>query len=127
MAGSSWRWIARTFAIIAWLLLLAPAASPASGPSNDDCLACHSDKTLTTKRGSRSVSLFVDGKKFSSSVHNALSCTSCHATLEGKDLPHESPVARVECLAPHCVDCHGNHDIVPVHDPRSAVAPLKVP
>ena len=152
MASSSWHWTNRTIAITAWLLLLGPAASPASGPSNDDCLACHSDKSLTTKRGSRTVSLFVDGKKFSSSVHNALSCTSCHAALEGKDLPHESPVARVECgtchsdeekqhshslhgkaiargdgLAPRCVDCHGNHDIVPVHDPRSPVAPLKVP
>ncbi len=152
MAGSNWRWAKRVAAVSAWLLLLGPAASPASGPSNDDCLACHSDKSLTTKRGSRTVSLFVDGKKFSSSVHNALSCTSCHAALEGKDLPHETPVARVDCgtchsdeqkqhshslhgkaiargdsLAPRCVDCHGNHDIVPVHDPRSAVAPLKVP
>jgi hypothetical protein len=152
MGGGSWRWAKRTIAITAWLLLLGPAASPAAGPSNDDCLACHSDKTLTTKHGSRTVSLFVDGKKFSSSVHNALSCTSCHAALEGKDLPHETPVARVDCgtchsdeqkqhsrslhgkaiargdnLAPHCVDCHGNHDIVPVQDPRSAVAPLKVP
>ncbi|MGO9088841.1 MAG: hypothetical protein ACLQBK_26860 [Candidatus Sulfotelmatobacter sp.] len=129
------------------------AAAPIpQGPSTDDCLACHSDKTLTTKRGGRTVSLFVDGKKFSSSVHGSLSCTSCHADLEGKDLPHSTPLARVECgtchsdeqkqhshslhgraiargdtLAPHCVDCHGNHDILPVKDRNSAVAPLKVP
>jgi hypothetical protein len=121
-------------------------------PSTDDCLACHGDKTLTTKRGNQTVSLFVDGKKFASSVHGSFPCTACHADLEGKDLPHSTPLARVQCgtchseeqkqhshslhgkaiargdtLAPHCVDCHGNHDIVPVHDPRSAVAPLKVP
>jgi hypothetical protein len=152
MAARGWRWAKRAVAVTAWLLLLRPVASPAAGPANDDCLACHSDKTLATKRGSRTVSLFVDGKKFSSSVHNALSCTSCHADLEGKDLPHSTPLAPVQCgnchsdeqkqhshslhgkaiargdnLAPHCVDCHGNHDILPVHDARSAVAPLKVP
>jgi len=132
--------------------ILRAAATAPQGPTTDDCLACHSDKTLTTKRGNRTVSLFVDGKRFSSSVHGSLACTSCHADLDGKDLPHSTPLARVECgtchsdeqklhshslhgraiargdtLAPHCVDCHGNHDIVPVKDPRSAVAPLKVP
>ena len=131
---------------------LPSAAHPAQGPSTDDCLACHSDKTLTTKRGARTVSLFVDGKKFSSSVHGSLVCTNCHADLEGKDLPHSTPLARVDCgschsdeqkqhshslhgraiargdtLAPHCVDCHGNHDIVPVKDRHSAVAPLQIP
>jgi uncharacterized protein with PIN domain len=138
----------------AGLLLLGFAAGTtwAAEASNDDCLACHGDKTMTTKRGGRTVSLFVDAKRFASSVHAPLSCTSCHASLEGKDLPHEPGVAPVQCgtchtdeqkqhanslhgraiargdkLAPHCVDCHGNHDILPVKDPRSAVAPLKIP
>ncbi|MFI5113386.1 MAG: hypothetical protein ACHP9S_11195 [Terriglobales bacterium] len=152
MASSAARAIAKSLAwALLFLLFSAAAASPAD-ISNDDCLACHSDKSMTAKRGTRTVSLFVDGKKFSGSVHSALSCTSCHADLEGKDLPHSTPLARVQCgachsdeqkqhanslhgkaiargdpLAPHCVDCHGNHDIVPVKDPRSAVAPLKVP
>ena len=30
-------------------------------------------------------------------------------------------------LAPRCVTCHGNHDILPVKDPRSSVAAMKVP
>ncbi len=134
------------------LLFAGSGAARAADASNDDCLACHSDKTMTTKRGARTVALFVDGKKFASSVHAALSCTSCHADLAGKDLPHEPGVAPVQCgtchsdeqkqhaaslhgraiargdpLAPHCVDCHGNHDILPVKDKRSAVAPLNVP
>ncbi len=120
--------------------------------SNDDCLACHGDKSMTTKRGGRTVSLYVDQKKFAGSVHASLDCTSCHAALQGTELPHSTPVAKVNCatchgdegqqlakslhgraaahgdvLAPTCVNCHGNHDIVPVKDPRSAVAPLKVP
>jgi uncharacterized protein with PIN domain len=144
------RWTAKRLVWSGLLVLL--AGGIARGASNDDCLACHGDRTMTTKRGGRTVSLFVDGKKFAGSVHAAFSCTNCHADLEGKDLPHDAPLARVQCgachadeqkqhaaslhgkaiargdpLAPHCVDCHGNHDILPVKDPRSAVAPLKVP
>src|SRR5271166_144983 len=116
-----------------------------------ECLACHGDKSMSTTRAGKTVSLYVDGKKFATSVHAGFGCTGCHADLAGKDLPHEKP-ARVQCgtchsteqkqharslhgkaiargdaLAPHCVDCHGNHDIFPVKDPRSAVAPLRVP
>ena len=140
--------------LLASLVAKLPTASAkanAAPDQNDTCLACHGDKTMTTKRGTRTVSLFVDSKKFATSVHTALSCTSCHADLEGKDLPHDKP-AKVNCgtchsdefelhkkslhgkaiakgntLAPRCVDCHGNHEIVPVKDPRSAVAPMRIP
>ena len=130
----------------------ARGARPSPDQPGEECLACHGDKSMSTTRAGKTVSLFVDPKKFSSSVHGALGCTGCHADLEGKELPHGTPVAPVKCgtchsteqeqharslhgkaiahgdtLAPHCVDCHGNHDIVPVKDPRSAVAPLKVP
>ena len=30
---------------------------------NDECLGCHEDKTLTTQRGKKTVSLFVNAKK----------------------------------------------------------------
>jgi len=116
-----------------------------------ECLACHGDRSTTTTRAGKTVSLYVDGKKFATSIHASFGCTGCHADLEGKDFPHPTP-ARVQCgtchtaeqeqyarslhgkaiargdaLAPRCVNCHGNHDIVPVKDARSAVAPLKVP
>ncbi len=145
----------------AWLLpalllmviaLLPPRCWAGQGPTSDDCLACHSDKSLNTKRGGRTVSLFVDQKKFAGSIHGSLQCTSCHADLDGKELPHSTPLAKVNCgschseeaqllakslhgkaasrgdaLAPRCVNCHGNHDILPVKDPRSSVAAMKVP
>ena len=132
------------------LLLL--AGGVAGAQENADCLACHGDKDLTTSRGGRRVSLFVGAKAFASSIHGGLSCTSCHADLEGKELPHSERLAPVECgschddeqkrhtrslhgkaiargdpLAPRCKDCHGHHDIVATADPRSAVAPLRVP
>src|SRR5690349_8033194 len=95
----------RAAARLAWvglvLLWVATGSAPAADVSNDDCLACHSDKTMTTRRGGRTVSLFVDNKKFSGSVHGALSCTNCHADLQGKDLPHEPGVAPVQCGACH--------------------------
>ncbi len=134
------------------LIFLASSAWAADAHANADCLACHDDKGLTTQRGAKTVSLYVDGKKFASSIHSSLSCTSCHADLEGKELPHGTPVAKVNCgachsaeaeqhakslhgkaaargdpLAPRCVNCHGNHDILPVKDRRSPVAPLNVP
>jgi uncharacterized protein with PIN domain len=137
-------------AAVLGLLSAGWGAAPAAGDS-DTCLACHSDKTLTTKHGKQTVSLFVDGKRFANSVHAALTCTGCHADLEGKDIPHPPP-AKVDCgtchsdeakqhakslhgkalargdsLAPRCYSCHGNHDIVHVKDKNSPVAPLRVP
>ena len=136
----------------ALLTVIFPPPSSAQESADDTCFACHSDRSMTTERRGRTISLFVDGKKFSGSVHAALGCTACHADLAGKEMPHEAPLAKVNCgtchtneeeqhakslhgrairrkdpLAPNCVDCHGNHDIVPVKDPRSAVAPLRVP
>jgi len=128
------------------------AARPETDQPGAECLACHGDKDMSTTQAGKTVSLHVDGKKFASSVHGSLGCTGCHADLEGKELPHGTPVAPVNCgtchpteqeqharslhgraiahgdpLAPRCVNCHGNHDILPVKDPQSAVAALKVP
>ncbi len=135
----------------AFSLLFAAWPARAADQPGAECLACHGDKSMSTTRAGKTVSLYVDGKKFAISVHGSLGCTGCHADLEGKDFPHEKPapvkcgtchsteqeqharslhgkaVARGDPLAPRCVNCHGNHDIVPVKDPRSAVAPMKVP
>jgi len=127
------------------------AAPRAADQPGAECLACHGERSMTTTRAGKTVSLYVDVKKFATSVHGSFGCTGCHADLEGKELPHGTP-ARVKCgtchateeglyarslhgkavargdpLAPRCVNCHGNHDIVPVKDPRSALAPLKIP
>ncbi len=129
----------------------AKAAAKTDDAPGAECLACHGDKSMTTTRAGKTVPLYIDGKKFAASVHAGFGCTGCHADLEGKDFPHDTPapvkcgtchdseqqqharslhgraIARGDALAPRCVNCHGNHDIVPVRDPRSAVAPLKIP
>src|SRR5690348_6713669 len=76
---------------VALLCIPATAKSKAADDGNDTCLACHGDKTMTTKRAGRTVSLFVDSKRFGGSVHSSLNCTACHADLEGKDFPHPTP------------------------------------
>ncbi len=40
---------------------------------------------------------------------------------------HGKAKAKGDPLAPLCQDCHGNHNILPVKDHNSAVAPMKIP
>jgi hypothetical protein len=156
IARTKWHVGAVVAVLIATLFSLRLSERPVRAAAKDDppgaeCLACHGDKTMTTTRAGKTVSLYVDGKKFATSVHAGFGCTGCHADLEGKDFPHDKPaqvkcgtchsdeqalyakslhgkaVARGDPLAPRCVNCHGNHAIYAIKDERSAVAPLKVP
>ncbi len=124
------------------------AASPAVliAQSSDDCLMCHSDKSLTMKRGGREVPLFVDKAAFQKSAHASLACVDCHAGLNPSDLPHAKVIKAVNCQSCHeiaayeksihgraivtslgekprpaakCKDCHGTHEILSPKDPDS--------
>lgn len=131
---------------------LLAGAGYARAQENADCLACHGDKGLAVERKGKTVSLFVHEKRFNASIHGTLSCVSCHTDLQGKELPHEAPLARVACgschtaeqeqhdrslhgqafrrgdpFAPICTSCHGTHDILSAQRPQSPTAPLKVP
>lgn len=139
---------------IAFMLMLGPliTASAAFAQEDSECLVCHEDNTLEGKRNGRTISVFVNEKKFTGSVHGSVGCVSCHLDLAGTELPHAEEIARVECgmchsaeeemharslhgqaikkgdpLAPTCQNCHGSHEILPVKNPQSAVAPLRVP
>src|SRR3954462_11808782 len=97
------RWgvrVAIATAVVSALALLSALSARAADDPNETCLACHSDKTLTTKHGGRTVALFVEGKKFKSSVHGSLACTNCHADLEGAEFPHPTP-KKVTCGTCH--------------------------
>lgn len=120
--------------------------------SNTDCLQCHADETLTGKHDGKSVSRYFNEKKFKKSVHAQLECVTCHKDLDGKTLPHEVPLAPVDCgtchtsaqtqfedslhgkalkkgdpLAPRCQSCHGYHDILALNDPNSKVSVSQIP
>ena len=119
---------------------------------NSDCLMCHEDKTLKGTKSGRTISVFVNEKIIFSSVHSEVDCIQCHVDLEGSDFPHAENVKRAVCnschediqklydgslhskafnrgdrLAPICQDCHGSHEIIPVKNIKSKVAPINVP
>lgn len=127
-------------------------AVPARGQEDADCLGCHEDRSLTGKRGGKTVSMYVDPAAGSRSPHAANGCISCHTDLAGADLPHAGDVAPVDCgschsaeqeeegkslhgraaargdkLAPLCRDCHGTHNILPKEDHDAPISALKVP
>ncbi|MBI3189966.1 MAG: hypothetical protein HYZ33_04895, partial [Ignavibacteriales bacterium] len=119
---------------------------------NADCFTCHEDKSATGKRKGKIISIFVDEKKLTHSVHQSLSCIACHSDLEGKEFPHDDDLKPVTCgnchsdeqtehskslhgkaiqrgdpLAPKCSDCHGNHEILSASNNNSPTSPLKIP
>ncbi|MFH1572961.1 MAG: cytochrome c3 family protein [Acidobacteriota bacterium] len=139
---------------ISSLFIIALLGAPAlvRAQSNDDCMMCHEDRTLPGTRRGRTISAFVDAKKFAASIHGPLDCISCHSDLEGKELPHDEDLAPVSCgnchsgeenqhaaslhgkalsrgdpLAPTCANCHGYHEIRAIKSPESAVSAYQVP
>ncbi|NWF90261.1 MAG: cytochrome c3 family protein [Ignavibacteriaceae bacterium] len=122
------------------------------GQENSDCMTCHEDKTLKGTRYGKTISVFLNEKILKGSVHSEVDCIQCHVDLEGSDFPHDENVKRAKCnnchddiqklydgslhakafsrgdrLAPICQDCHGAHDIIPVNNLKSVVAPINVP
>src|SRR5208337_4758892 len=70
--------------------------------TNADCLACHSDPSLTKDENGRQVSLQVKEEPFKASIHGSIfSCTDCHTDVTS--VPHESTPAK-----PSCAQCHGD-------------------
>ena len=126
-------------------LVLAVGATAASAMSDDDCLICHADNTLTTTNAAgRAISLFVDKAKLAASVHATNGCVTCHTDITSAHPDDNRPVAPVNCARCHgeqgesygasvhglarkaghedaatCVDCHGSHDILPPTSPES--------
>lgn len=132
-----------TLAVSLWLL--AAAAAPA-GPSDEDCLACHSDPEARDDATGRSV--HVPAEAYAASVHAAVGCATCHEGVTA-DYPHAKPVAKPDCASCHddaaadlaqsihagagpdrptCASCHGTaHGVVSAKDPASPVARKNLP
>jgi len=122
------------------------------GQSNEDCEACHSDQELTKKRAGRTVSLFVNFKRYSLSVHKGLECIDCHQDVDVEDFPHPEDLEKVNCgichdiaseeffggihgralkrgapYAPDCSECHGEHYILPSAETKSRTYKMNIP
>ncbi len=106
------------------------AAAPVAGPTNEDCLGCHSDQGLSKQVGGKPVSLFADEAILKASVHERLACTACHAGIA--EVPHAEKFPPVACATCHagaakafgesvhsreggprldCQSCHGSHGV----------------
>jgi cytochrome b subunit of formate dehydrogenase len=131
-------------------LFAAPKELPK--PTNEECLACHADASLTKDVDGKQLSLQVKQDAFANSIHGmAFTCVDCHSDI--KQSPHETTPAKVNCAQCHadavqkydagfhskslhnggtkaarCADCHGNvHEVVPSSDPKSRVFRTNIP
>jgi len=121
--------------------------------SNEECLKCHNRPDIKMVRDGREISLYVDSLEMHSSIHTSVTCAQCHTgTSPHLSRPCSTVPQKVDCSichpqvvetyatsthgqladrgdpqAPHCTDCHGDHNIRGHLDPQSATYPTHVP
>src|SRR5512136_2994545 len=93
--------IQKQLRLILWLGILFLATPRAEAQTRDECLACHSDSSLTMERKGKQVSLCVDGTVFDKSVHRKLACVACHSGFDAQNVPHKEKIQPVNCLTCH--------------------------
>lgn len=133
-------------------LALLSVVSFAQSKEDKVCLECHSDKTLTTNRNGKEISLFVNGRAFASSMHEEISCIGCHSDVNPDELPHPEKLLKVDCstcheqpvkhyerslhgiafkkgkyLAPTCITCHGKHEILSSKNQNAKTYVMNIP
>ena len=128
------------------------AAKQPPKPTADECLACHSDASLTHDVNGKPVSLHVDPQHFKDSIHGSMfTCVDCHTDVTSA--AHETTPKKISCATCHadeqaaydrsfhgkavqggnsnaatCVDCHGSpHELLPASDPKSRVHHTNIP
>ena len=137
--------------LIALLLILFTV--PLSAQSNDDCLMCHSDESMTMEKNGKEVSIFVKAEILKHSPHAKLSCTACHTGFDPENIPHKQKITPVNCMSCHsdaprkhafhpqmakatgtdgkpdvsCKGCHGRHDVLAVNNPKARTNPANQP
>ncbi len=139
-----------------WLSVLLPillVPPPPRASSSDDCLLCHADRSLTTERKGKTISLHVDRAALARSPHKDLECSDCHAGIDPGNVPHAARIAPINCMSCHgdaaekhpfhsqmskatgtdglpgtsCKQCHGTHDVTAVASPDSKFQPSNLP
>jgi predicted CXXCH cytochrome family protein len=123
-----------------------------SAQDKEACLECHSDAGLVTERGGQEVSLFVNMKVLSKSIHKKVECISCHTDAAVEEFPHPENLQPVVCAnchddaqldfaasihglalnrkapyAPTCTECHGTHNILTTNVPESPTFKMNIP
>ena len=82
--------------ILATLVCWSCSAKAEHKLKDEDCLQCHSDKTLTKDVNGKQVSLFVDGAKLKHSIHGGMfGCVDCHTDV--KSMVHDVLPKKITC------------------------------
>lgn len=128
-------------ALVLFICLFILSTNTLSAQTNDDCLTCHSDNTMTMERDGKELSIFVDDKVLGHSAHKKLQCVSCHTGFNAEEIPHKENITPIDCKSCHkdaglkhtfhpkmlksggtngieglsCKKCHGTHDVAPVN------------
>jgi formate dehydrogenase gamma subunit len=131
------------FRFVSLLLLFGLFASRVFPQSNDDCLDCHSDESLTKKRKGKKISLHVNETLLKSSAHSKVSCIACHTGFDPDEIPHKENITPINCTSCHnkeltrhafhpnilsskgagwtddtnCKTCHGTHEVASTNIP----------
>jgi predicted CXXCH cytochrome family protein len=145
-------WRASFFKTILTAVFLTSVISSVKAQTNDDCLTCHDDPSLTKEVHGKSVSLYMTQNTLSNSVHKDLNCIDCHGDAAVTDWPHPENLEPVVCstchdqedqefnagvhgqakalkslYAPDCKECHGYHDVLPNTNPKSRTYKMNIP
>ena len=126
--------------------------TPPPKPTNEACLACHGDPTMSRDVDGKPVSISVNPETFKASIHGGMfTCVDCLTDV--KTSPHETTPAKISCATCHadqqaaydrsyhakaiqsgekqaatCVSCHGSpHELLPASDPKSRVSHANIP
>jgi cytochrome b subunit of formate dehydrogenase len=144
------RGLARILPLTVLLSVFCPSLR---GQTRDECLACHSDSTLTMERNGQTVSIYVDVNVLDHSPHKKLVCVACHTGFDPENVPHKEKIEPVNCRTCHkdaalkhpfhpqmvqaigsdgspdvsCKTCHGTHDVVSPKAPGSNLSATKLP
>ncbi len=143
------KFISKLISVLVILIVQLPISLQAQ---DEACLECHGEADLTTERDGKEISLYVNGKNFSNSIHAENECVSCHPDADVEELPHEEDLEPVDCsschdeasekyenslhglalkqgryLAPDCGSCHGKHDILAASNQKSKTYVMNIP
>ncbi len=99
--------------ILLVLLQIVVFAAFSFSQSNDDCLMCHDDDTMTMEKDGKEISIYVSQEKFEAHKHANLKCVSCHINFDPEEMPHS------DNLTPkNCADCHQKDIVKHLFHPR---------
>lgn len=134
-----------------FLSLISTSGVSLFAQTSADCLACHSEPSLTMERNGREVSLHADEAILKKSPHGKLVCVACHVGFDAENVPHKETITPVNCKTCHrdapskhafhpqmvratgnngtpdvsCKGCHGTHDVVSPGSPAARTSPVK--